>query len=216
MEASSWERKCKAFLKESLDEAGDAAHDMEHVRRVVANARKLAEEEGANMNVVVPAGWLHDCVVVPKDSGKRVMASILAAERAADFLRAESFPEAQIPDVKHAIEAHSFSAGIEPRTLEAKVVQDADRLDALGAIGIARCMMVGGVLGTSLYHPEEPFPETREADDHVAVVDHFYTKLLRLAGSMQTASGRREAQRRTRFMRGYLEELRREIGIPAQ
>ena len=74
-----------------------------------------------------------------------------------------------------------------PQTLEAQVVQDADRLDALGAIGIARCIMTGVHMGTALYHMEEPFPMTREMDDRLYSVDHFYVKLLKLAGSMQTA-----------------------------
>ncbi|MBC7449384.1 MAG: HD domain-containing protein [Hymenobacteraceae bacterium] len=116
---------------------GDVAHDAEHIRRVVTNARQLAASTGADERVVVPAAWLHDCVSVAKDSPQRTQASRLAAT-AADFLRASGYPATYIPAIEHAIEAHSFSAGIAPRTLEARVVQDADRLDTLGAVGIAR------------------------------------------------------------------------------
>jgi uncharacterized protein len=116
------------------------------------------------------------------------------------------------PEIVHAIEAHSFSAGIAPRTLEAKVVQDADRLEALGAVGLARCLMLGGALGRPLYAAEDPFCAQRPPDDRAATVDHFFAKLLRLEATMQTESGRREARRRTEYLREFLAQLRREIG----
>lgn len=191
--------------------AGDAAHDLEHVRRVVRNARELAATEEARLDVVLPAAWLHDCVTVPKDSAQRAEASRLAAAQAVTWLRAWGWPEALLPDIAHAIVAHSFSAGIPAGTLEAKVVQDADRLDALGAVGLARCLMLGGAMGRSLYAPDDPFCERRTPDDRASCVDHFYMKLLKLEGTMQTASGRREAGRRTEFLRKFLGELKREI-----
>ncbi|HVT73443.1 MAG TPA: HD domain-containing protein [Lacunisphaera sp.] len=200
---------CVAALAKA---GGDAAHDLEHVRRVVANARRLAAAEGARLEVVLPAAWLHDCVAVPKDSPERTAASRLAAAQAVAWLRAWGWPEALLPDVAHAIEAHSFSAGVPPRTLEAKVVQDADRLDALGAVGLARCLMLSGESGRPLYATEDPFCDRRPPDDRAAAVDHFHTKLLRLEELMQTASGRREARERTEFLRMFLAQLRREIG----
>jgi uncharacterized protein len=207
-----WEARCEAWLHTRLQQHGDAAHDLEHVRRVVASARALAAAEGARPEVVLPAAWLHDCVHVPKHSPERARASRLAADAAAAFLREAGYPEALIPDVEHAVHAHSFSAGVVPETLEARVVQDADRLDALGAVGIARTLMLGGALGLPLYDPAEPFPASRAPDDRRFVIDHFFTKLLRLADGMQTAAGRGEAERRTDFMRRYLDELRREVG----
>jgi uncharacterized protein len=206
---SEWESQFENFI--SSPQAIDPAHDLAHVHRVVANARRLAAAEGADMAVVLPAAWLHDCVVLPKDSARRSLASRLAAEAAGDFLRQIDYPPAHIPAIEHAITAHSFSAGIPPQTLEAKVVQDADRLDALGAIGIARTLMLGGVMGKPLYDGDEPLPRTRTADDRANVIDHFYVKLLKLAERMHTATGRREGERRTRLMRVYLEELGREL-----
>lgn len=205
-----WEARLAAWLRDHAP-AGDVAHDPEHVRRVVANARRLAAAEGAPLDVVVPAAWLHDCVSVPKDSPQRARASRLAADEATRLLTAWSYPAALVPDVAHAIEAHSFSAGIAPRTVAARVVQDADRLDALGAIGIARTLMLTVSLGRPLYDPDDPFCERRAPDDRVAAVDHFYTKLLGLAGTMQTAAGRAEAARRTDVMREWLDALRREL-----
>ncbi len=207
---TTWEPRFEAFLEECLDGA-DPAHDPAHVKRVVAAARQLAQGEGASLDVVVPAAWLHDCVTVPKNSERRSAASTEAAALAGSFLHDAGYPPALIPAVRHAVEAHSFSAGIAPETVEAKVVQDADRLDALGAIGIARCFMVGGSLQLALYNPAEPFPESREPDDSKYVVDHFYVKLLKLPDTMQTAAGRVEARRRARIMKDFLRSLRAEL-----
>ncbi|MHB8644531.1 MAG: HD domain-containing protein [Thermomicrobiales bacterium] len=210
----AWEARFVTFLA-SNHGAEDAAHDDMHVRRVVANARALAASEGADLAVVLPAAWLHDCVIVPKDGPERSMASRLAARAAGDFLRSVAYPDVHIPAIQHAIEAHSFSARIASRTLEAQIVQDADRLDALGAIGIARTLMLGGAMGKPLYDADEPFPITRIADDGENVLDHFFVKLLTLSETMQTRSGRDEATRRTEFMRHYLAQLAAEIGTPA-
>jgi uncharacterized protein len=211
---SEWETRFEQFIGRETEGSmtpADPAHDLAHVRRVVANARLLAEAEEANPAVVLPAAWLHDCVVIPKDSAQRPMASRLAAEKAGDFLRGAGYLADLIPAIKHAIAAHSFSAGIAPQTLEARVVQDADRLDALGAIGIARTLLLGGAMGKPLYDEAEPLPRTRRPDDRANVIDHFYVKLLKLAGAMHTAAGRREGERRTRLMRDYLDELEREL-----
>src|SRR6476469_4554924 len=177
-EIAQWEERFAVFL--AGETAGDAAHDEGHVRRVVANARALAEVEGADLAVVLPAAWLHDCVSVAKSSPQRSSASKLAAKRAGEFLRGEGYPAEHIAAIEHAIVAHSFSAGVPPQTLEAKVVQDADRLDALGAVGIARTLMLGGANGAPLYDLSEPFPVARAADDRTSVIDHFFTKLLKL------------------------------------
>jgi len=205
-----WESHFAAFMVAQLP-PGDPAHDLAHVRRVVANARRLAAAEGADLAVVLPAAWLHDCVVLPKDSAERPRASRLAAAAATGFLGDIGYPAAHIPAIAHAIEAHSFTARIPPETLEAKVVQDADRLDAIGAIGIARTLMLGGTMGKPLYDEAEPLPQKRPADDRQNVIDHFYVKLLHLAEMMQTGTGRREAERRTELMRTYLAELGREL-----
>ncbi len=210
MEWAVWETRFADFLAHTAGE-GDAAHDTLHVRRVVANARRLAAAVGADLAIVLPAAWLHDCVVVPKDSPQRSRASRLAAAAAGAFLRERGYPEAYIPAIEHAIAAHSFSAGIAPDTIEAKVVQDADRLDALGAVGLARCLMLGGAQGAPLYDADEPFPITRPPDDRVSTIDHLYTKLLTLAATMQTAAARAEAERRTAFLRLFLDQLASEI-----
>ncbi|MEM6647304.1 MAG: HD domain-containing protein [Bacteroidota bacterium] len=211
MTLSEWESRFIAFLAQQPDPP-DAAHGLPHLRRVVSMAKRISTAEGAALAVVVPAAWLHDCLTLPKDHPDRRLASRAAADRAVAFLREAAYPAAHLDAIHHAIEAHSFSAGIAPRTLEAQVVQDADRLDALGAIGLARMIAVGTSLDRPLYASNDPFCERRSPDDRTYTLDHVYTKLITLADTMQTTAGRAEAERRTAFLRGFLEQLRSETG----
>ncbi len=208
---AKWAEQFGAFLDKQMDGA-DAAHDRAHIRRVVRTARQLAAEEDADLEVVLPAAWLHDCVALAKNDPAREQASRRAADAAIRFLDQTDYPATHHDGIRHAIEAHSYSAGIEPRTVEAAVVQDADRLDALGAVGLARCFMVGGSLGSQLYHPGDPFCDTRAPDDSTYIIDHFYEKLLRLPATMNTAAGQQEGERRAQFLQTYLDRLRQEIG----
>ena len=210
MNLSALEIACMEFLSGRMET--DPAHDLSHVRRVVNNTRYLTDIESANTMISIPSAWLHDCVTVPKDSPQRSAASKLAADDAVLFLRSLDYPAQWLDEVHHAIEAHSFSANVAPRTLEAKIVQDADRLEALGAIGIARCVLTGGSMGTPLYDPDDPFCDHRPPDDKRFTVDHFYTKLFRLPATMQTDAGRAEAQRRVEYMREFLARLAEERG----
>jgi uncharacterized protein len=114
--------------------------------------------------------------------------------------------------VTHAIEAHSFSANIEPQTVEAMILQDADRLDALGAVGIARVFYVGGRIGRALYHGDDILADNRALDDLNYSLDHFQTKILKLPESMKTAPGRRIAGERAAFVRIFIEQFCREAG----
>ena len=198
------------FLDDTTE--ADAAHDIAHIKRVVQNAGDILLEESADTEIVTAAAWLHDCVIVPKNHPDRKNASTLAAQKAAEFLSTKDYPANKIPAVAHAIEAHSYSAGIPPKTMEAKIVQDADRLDALGAIGIARCFSVGGELNSSIYHPGDPFAESRELDDSRWTVDHFYEKLFKLPGLLNTNTARRIAAERVDYMKSFLSQLSTEIG----
>jgi len=200
---------CEKFLGQTVP--ADAAHDLSHVKRVVKNCLYLTDIEGANPHTTLAASWLHDCVAVAKDSPLRSRGSLLAADAAVSFLKEIDFPRDLLPGVHHAIEAHSYTAAITPRSLEAKVVQDADRLDSLGAIGIARCLLVGGHLGRPLFDFADPFCDAREPDDSRYTLDHFYSKLFKLPDTMQTDAGREEAHRRANLMRSFLRDLRYEI-----
>lgn len=206
--------KLQALCHEHLSEtmASDPAHDITHITRVVQNTLRLTEAENGNAAVTIPAAWLHDCVSVAKDSPLRSQASRLAAEEAVRFLASCDYPVDLLPQIYHAIEAHSFSAKITTETLEAQIVQDADRLEALGAIGIARCFLTGGSMGTPLYESSDPFAKDRDLDDRSYTLDHFYCKLMGLADTMQTRAGRAEAIKRTHYMQKFLQQLGEEIG----
>lgn len=191
----------------------EPAHDLLHFKRVVKTAKALCLEEGAKPEVVIPAAWLHDFVIVPKNDPRRSQASRLSAEKAVLFLKEQNYPDQFLDEIAHAIEAHSYSANISPRTLEAKIVQDADRLDGLGAIGIARCFAVSGDLKRPFYSENDPFCEMRPPEDLKFTTDHFYQKLFRVAETMQTTAGQKEAARRVQVMKEFLSEMAREISL---
>lgn len=201
---------CLDYLAEVM--AADPAHDISHVKRVVQNTHILTKAENGNAAISVPAAWLHDCVSVAKDSPYRKQASAMAAMEAVRFLESINYPAHLLAPIHHAIEAHSFSANIPADTLEARIVQDADRLEAVGAIGIARCFLTGGSMGTPLYEPSDPFAEGRDLDDRRYTLDHFYLKLLGLADTMKTGAGKAEAVKRTQYMKEFLQQLGSEIG----
>ncbi|MGO4712898.1 HD domain-containing protein [Bradyrhizobium sp. 2TAF24] len=190
---------------------GDGAHDVAHLLRVWKNVRVIQAGEGGDSELLAAAVLLHDAVTVEKNSPQRALASRLAADAARRRLAAEGWPDARIEAVAHAIAAHSFSAGIRPQTLEARILQDADRLDAIGAVGVARCFYVAGRLGRSLYDPADPQGRGRPLDDRRFALDHFQTKLLQLASGFQTATGAELARERharlLRFWRDMLDEI---------
>jgi len=207
-------KKWSDIFKEKAEElypTADPSHDNLHISRVVKTALLLAEEESADVHVVLPAAYFHDFVNVPKNDPRRKEASRLSAEMALEYLGNINYPEQYSAAIRHAIAAHSFSANIKPETLEAKVVQDADRLDSLGAIGIARCFSTSTLMQRPYYCLNDIWAETRELDDVAFAIDHFPVKLFKIAGTMQTPSARLEAQRRVDFMRLYLQQLRSEI-----
>jgi uncharacterized protein len=190
---------------------GDGSHDTSHLQRVWKNAAAIHAEEGGDAQVLFAATLLHDCVAVEKDSPLRAQASRLSAEKAVRVLASLGWPRAQIQAAAHAIEAHSFSAGVAPATLEAKALQDADRLDAIGMLGVARCFYVAGRLGRALYDPADPHAAHRPLDDTRYTLDHFHTKLLKLASGFQTATGARLAALRHARLQRFVDEFADEI-----
>jgi len=208
---NEWKTKLEKCVAEHFRLSTDPAHDLAHFKRVVANAELLARAEGAKMEIVMPAAWFHDWENVPKSDPNRARASTLSAETAIQVLTVIGYPTKYYAEIAHAIEAHSFSAQIEARTLEARVVQDADRLDGLGAIGIARLFSTTQAMGSLYYHSDEPFAKRRALDDRKYALDHFYVKLFKIAETMKTQAGRREALKRADFMRLYLDQFALEI-----
>lgn len=174
----------------------DGSHDLAHIHRVFRNAMRIHGQEGGNGTVLAASVLLHDCVAVEKNSPLRAQASRLAAEKASGLLRDLRWGETDIEAVAHAILTHSFSANIAPETLEAKILQDADRLDAIGMVGAARCFYIAGRMGSALYDPEDPLAENRPLDDRRFAIDHFENKLFKLADGFQTQAGRHLAKER--------------------
>jgi uncharacterized protein len=189
----------------------DPAHDFLHVTRVAASARRIALAEGAAADTAVAASLLHELFSYPKDHPESARSGIVCAEHAARVLADEGATAPFIDAVCYAIRVHPFSLGIVPDTLEARVVQDADRLDAIGSIGIARCFATGATMGIPFYHPDDPFCRTRSPDDRRWGLDHFETKLLLIPDRLHTATARAMAVRRADQMRAFLAQLEREL-----
>jgi uncharacterized protein len=201
------------FLLGSFDanKAG-GSHDLSHIVRVWRNAVHIARgEPGCDTEILLAAAILHDCVAVEKNSPQRPLASGLSAARAREIVAPLQWIPLRVDRLAHVIETHSFSAGLVPETLEAKVFQDADRLDAIGAIGIARCFHVGGRMDGALYHLTDPGAETRPLDDRNYALDHFAAKLFKVSAGFLTKEGRRMAAARTQRMAEFVTAFRNEI-----
>ncbi len=186
------------------------SHDLAHVTRVVRSAELFAAREAADVAVCSTAALLHELVNLPKDHPESSRSGDLCALEAERLLRAHGAAPAFVDAVVACVRDHAFSKGIVPESLEAKILQDADRLDAIGAIGVARCMATAGELGSRLYSPEDPLALARPLDDKAYALDHFAKKLFRIPERMHTATARALAEERVAFMRAFVAQLTRE------
>ncbi|MBI2643427.1 MAG: HD domain-containing protein [Nitrosarchaeum sp.] len=189
----------------------DSAHDFDHIMRVFKNAQKICKNENANEKLVLGAVLLHDIVSYPKSDKRSKSSSIKSAEKSKKILKKFNFTKEEIQTISDAIRDHSFSRNKIPVTLEGKILQDADRLDAIGAIGIARVFAVSGSEKRPFYNVTDPFCKNRIPDDEIWALDHFYRKLLKLESLMNTKSGKIEAKKRTKVLKDFLNELKKEI-----
>jgi uncharacterized protein len=186
--------KAMEFAKQTFSGDG-SGHDFDHTLRVYRMAIRIAEQEGAAVETVALAALLHDV-----DDRKISPETCKTKARAVSFLRQNGADEELITRVVQAISEISFSEGHgKPSTVEGMCVQDADRLDAIGAIGIARAFAFGGSRNRRMYDPE--------GADRESTVQHFYDKLLKLKDLMNTAAGRELAEARDRWLREFLEEF---------
>ena len=199
----------KKEVKQRIE--NDSAHDFEHIMRVYKNAQKICKQEKANEKLVLSAALLHDVISYPKSDKRSKTSSIKSAEKSKQILKNYDFSAEEINIISDAIRDHSFSRNKIPQTIEGKILQDADRLDAIGAIGIARVFATGGSLKRPFYNLEDPFCKNRKPDDKVWTVDHFFQKLLKLESLMNTKSGKAEAKKRTKILKDYLKQLNQEI-----
>jgi uncharacterized protein len=191
--------------------SSDPAHDWAHVGRVAATALKLSENLNVNADCVLASVYCHDLINLPKDHPDRSNASSLAAKEATPMLKKCGFTESEITTIQQAIIEHSFSKGLRPTTLEAKIVQDADRLDAIGAIGILRCAAVNAQMKSSFYDPFDPLAQDRQFDDKNFMLDHYFVKLFKLPELMNLPEAKAIAEQRVLFMKNFLQELMTEI-----
>ena len=193
--------------------AGELAHDAEHVVRVYRWALRLAPEAGASPDLAGAAALVHDLVFVPKDGADRAAGGERSAAAAPEVLAAAGYAPAEILIIAAAVRTSSWSRGLAPMNPEGAVLQDADRLDAIGAIGLLRTAACGQFMSRPdrpgrFYDPQDPLAVSgRSLDDRSQVVDHLPAKLLKLAVGMHTLTAQREAARR----HAWLEDFRREL-----
>ena len=203
----------------SYFEGVSPCHDFEHVRRVVATAKRLADATEAgehgpprdvNRDVLVAAGWLHDVGRGREDRGEIADHAAWGASEARDVLRDLGVDDDAFLDaVAGCVRAHRFSNDVAPETLEAELLSDADNLDATGAVGIARVFAYAGEHDDTLYDPDRPPSEDESAAGETSF-NHFHKKILELEDRMYTDAGRALAADRHAFVEEYLERFERE------
>ena len=190
----------------------DPSHDFLHALRVLVVAEQIAKEEKADLDIVVPAALFHDLVNHPKNDPHSKDAPNESAELAKQILEEiKEYPKKKIEKSQTAIRCCSYSRGILPELLEAKILQDADGLEATGAISIMRTFSSTGSMKRIFYHQRDPFCKDREPDDLKFALDLFFTRLLKLKARMNTATAKKMAQRRTLFLQAFLRELELEL-----
>ena len=197
------------FVKKELENA-EGGHDWFHIERVYKNAILISKTEKVDSFIVSLGALLHDIADSKFYNGDEA----IGPKKARDFLNREKVPEDVIAHVIKIIENISFKGGNKKQQFlsnELAVVQDADRLDALGAIGIARCFNYGGYKNRKLYDPEvkpnlNMSPEVYKASNS-PTINHFYEKLLLLKDKMNTKTGKKIAQKRHEYMEGFLEQF---------
>jgi len=190
----------------------DSSHDFDHTMRVLSNAMKISEIEGGDLDVVIPSALFHDLVVYPKnhpEKHKSQEESAAGAEKI--LLQLENYNKDKIPSVVKSILECSFSKGIVPETLESKILQDADGLEATGAISIMRTFSSVGQMKNKFYNSIDPFCRERKPDSSKYGLDLFYDRLLVVGERMHTETAKKIAFNRTQFLLEFLKELEQEL-----
>lgn len=207
----------------SLARDSEPAHDFFHVERVVTNALTIARGEGLGADVTAgaaTAALLHELFTLPKNHPDSARAGDTCAARARELLEREGVgagtgagARAPLVDaVCAAIRDHSFSKGVVPDAPVSRVLQDADRLDAVGAIGLARMWATCADMKRPFYAPDDPFCASRAPDDKLWGLDHVFKKLVAIPDRLHTATARAMAVERVAFLNVYVDQLRKEIG----
>lgn len=216
IDSALWQRLARAARERSEERGADPAHDFFHVTRVVGNAIAIARGEDLDAvteAIAATAALLHELFNLPKSHPESSLAGDLCAEHARVLLGDEGAPLEIIDPICSAIRDHAFSKGVNPHALASRVLQDADRLDALGAIGLARMWATCSEMKRPFYSPVDPFCAAgRVPDDKSWGLDHLYKKLLRIPERIHLGTSRRMAHERTAFLRTFVTQLERELG----
>ena len=192
--------------------ATDVSHDFRHAMRVTSIAEMIAKEERGDLDIITPAALLHDAFVYPKNHPDKHRSQEISAVTAREILyNLDGFPKEKIGEVETCILECSFSKGIIPESLESKILQDADGLEATGAISIMRTYSSAGQMKKIFYNPEDPFCENREPDAQQFALDLFYERLLKVIDRMHTQTAKEIAKRRTDFLLTFLNEFKLEL-----
>jgi len=195
----------------------DLAHDSEHVLRVYRWAVRLAPEAGADPELTGAAALVHDLVNIPKEHRDRPLGSELSAQASRGLLEASGYEATERADIVEAVRTTSWSRGLSPTSAMGAVLQDADRLDAIGALGIARTFATAQAMSSRgqesrFYDPTDPMGSSgRPLNDRRQPVDHFFVKLLKLADTMHTPTAKVEAAKRHARMEAFLADLSTEL-----
>jgi uncharacterized protein len=200
-------KEATVFVRQMLEDDA-SGHDWRHIERVTRTAQLLAQQEGADEFICQLAALLHDVADEKLNTSEEAGLS-----KVSGWLTAQGVDSEVMKHVMQIVSTISYKGGNNPpvATKEAQVVQDADRLDALGAIGIARTFAYAGWKGSLIYDPDQPFRQELTHEQYRSgkstAINHFYEKLLKLKDLMNTESGRRAADKRHRFMEQYLEQF---------
>jgi uncharacterized protein len=209
-----------ASLVAEATASGQLAHDHLHVERVYRWCVYLADQYQADVELAGAAGLLHDLVHIPKSSPDRPLGSEQSAAAAGGLLQQSGYTTEQAAAVVEAIRTCSWSRGLSPTADLGRILQDADRLDAIGAIGIARCFSCAQEMVDStsaLYHPQMPLAANERAlDDRQFALDHFAAKLLKLSADMHFPLARQEAQRRHQMLEDFARAMAADVRDPVQ
>lgn len=194
----------------------DSSHDFSHILRVLANIEYLAKKEGGDRDILVPAALYHNVINHPKNSPRSLSSSDESAAWTVKLLKSiPDYPQAKIAAVSDAIAKCSFTKAIMPELWESKLLQDADLLDSIGAVAVARSFASAGLLRRPLYHPTDPFCRKRKLKGSTFDygLDIFYGRLLKVQERFHTKTARRLAKKRHAFLLDFLEQFRQEIEI---
>jgi uncharacterized protein len=193
-----------------LIDCDDPSHDINHTFRVLKTAEYISKYEDGDLEVIIPAALFHDAVNHPKNDPKSYYSADESAIVARDIL--SNFPgynPEKIIKVEQAIIEHSYSKGIKPKSLDSKIVQDADRLEATGAVSIMRTFSSAGQMNLEFYNSKDPFCKQRKPGNYA--LDLFYKRLLKVGDMMNTTTAKKLAEKRTKFLYSFLEQLKNEI-----